>query len=155
MATTGLPHWPWQHAEADALPPAERLVIDAARAWAAAARNARPRQTALREVLMTEGAEEATGALEALLQVLAQRPLTLGCLLCPRLVGEEPALLLALACAQRSRRHETLALLLRRLPPRDAYVATAAAIAIGAGLRAAGLRLAEPWGAGQGATRTG
>ena len=78
MSTTGLPHWPWHCAEADALPAAERLVVDAARARAAAARQARQRTAALRHVLVTEGAEAVTGPLEALLTTLARRSLTLG-----------------------------------------------------------------------------
>jgi hypothetical protein len=147
MATTGLPRWPWTNAEADALPPAERLLIDAARAWAAALHQGRPREAALHQVLATEDAAAAAAPLAALLQALAQRPLTLGCPLCPRLVGEEPALLLALACAQNGPRREALACLLRCLPPLQAYAATAAAIAIGTALRAAGLRLADPWAA--------
>jgi hypothetical protein len=148
MATTGLPHWPWQHAEADALPPAERLLIDAARAWAAAAHQGRPRGAALRQILATENAEAAAGALEALLGSLAQRPLTLGCPLCPSLPGAEPDLLLALACAQHGRRREALALLLRHAAPREAHAATAAALTVAGALRAAGLRLREPWRAG-------
>ena len=145
MATTGLPHWPWHYAEADALPTAERLVIDAVRAWAAAAHQARPRGAAMRQILATEGAEAASGPLDALLATLAQRPLTLGCPLCPKLVGEEPALLLALGCAQHLRRREALGLLLRHAPPREAYAATAASITVGVALRTAGLVFVEPW----------
>jgi len=80
-----------------------------------------------------------------LLTNLAQRPLTLGCPLCPKLVGEEPALLLALACAQHLRRREALGLLLRHVPPREAYAAMAACIALGMAFRSAGLLFAEPW----------
>lgn len=145
MATTGLPHWPWSNAEADALPPAERLMIDAARAWAAAARQGTATLPALRRLLATEDAGDAAEPLDALLRTLAQHRLTLGCPLCPRLVGEEPALLLTIACAQRGQRRETLAFLLRRLPPHQAYAATAAAIAFGCALRRAGLRLDDPW----------
>lgn len=145
MATTGLPNWPWQQAEADALPAPERLIVDAARAWAAAAHQGRPRRAVLRQILATENAEAATEALDGVLTPLAQRPLTLGCLLCPRLIGTEPDLLLALACAQRHRRREALALLLRQAAPRDAYAAMAAAVALGAHLRAAGLLFQQPW----------
>ncbi len=149
MATTGLPHWPWQHAEADALPTTERLILDAARAWAAAAHQGRPRPAALRQILATENAEAATEALAGVLTPLAQRPLTLGCPLCPRVIGAEPGLLLALACAQRHRRREALALLLRQAAPREAYAAMAAAVALGAHLRAAGLLFQEPWSRSQ------
>ncbi|MGK7870085.1 hypothetical protein [Falsiroseomonas sp. E2-1-a20] len=145
MATTGLPNWPWSNAEADALPPAERLAIDATRAWAAAARRGEPALLALRHLLSTEDAGAAAEPLDALLRTLAQHPLTVGCPLCPRLVGEEPALLLAMACAQRGPRREALAFLLRRLPPPQAYAATAAAIAFGCAFRRAGLRLGDPW----------
>jgi hypothetical protein len=145
MATTGLPNWPWSNAEADALPPAERLVIDAARAWATAARHGEPALMPLRRLLATEDAGAAAEPLDALLRALAQHRLTLGCPLCPRLVGEEPALLLTVACAQRGPRREALAFLLRRLPPHQAYSATAAAIAFGCALRRAGLRLGDPW----------
>jgi hypothetical protein len=145
MATTGLPNWPWTNAEADALPPAERLAVDAARAWAAAARRGEPALPALRRLLSTEDAGAAAEPLDTLLRTLAQHRLTLGCPLCPRLVGEEPALLLAIACAQRGPRREALAFLMRRLPAQQAYAATAAAIAFGCALRRAGLRLGDPW----------
>jgi hypothetical protein len=145
MATTGLPNWPWTNAEADAPPPAERLAIDATRAWAAAARRGEPTLLALRRLLATEDAGIAAEPLDALLRTLAQHRLTVGCPLCPRLVGEEPALLLSIACAQRGPRREALAFLMRRLPPQQAYAATAAAIALGCALRRAGLRLGDPW----------
>lgn len=145
MATTGLPHWPWTGAEADALPAAERMLIDSARAWAAAARQGQPALLAVRRLLATEDAMGAAEPLDALLRTLAQHPLTLGCPLCPRLVGEEPALLLAVACAQRAPRREALACLMRRLPPYQAYAATAAAIALGCAFRRAGLKLGDPW----------
>jgi len=145
MTTTGLPDWPWAGVEAASLPAAERLVIDAARAWAAALHQGRPQPLALREVLMAEGAEAATDALDAALRQLAQNPLTLGCPLCPRLIGQEALLLTILAAAQRHRRMEALALLLRHLPPRPAYAAMAALVSTAAGLARAGLRLREPW----------
>ncbi|MBU8541518.1 hypothetical protein [Falsiroseomonas tokyonensis] len=146
MATTGLPKWPWTGAEADALPPAERLLIDCARAWAQAARFGQPALLALRRLLATEDAMAAAEPLDALLRALSQHPLMLGCPLCPRLVGEEPALLLAVACAQRGPRREALACLLRHLPPHQAYAATGAAIALGCAFRRSGLKLGDPWG---------
>jgi hypothetical protein len=146
MATHGLPSWPWTNAEADALPVPERLVLDAMRAWALAAREGHSSLAALRQVLVTEDATEAAGPLDALLRTLAAvHPMTLGCPLCPRVVGEEPALLLACALAQRGARREALGSLLRRLPPMSAYAAMASAIGLGIELRRAGLLLTDPW----------
>lgn len=148
MATRGLPLWPWTDAEADALPVPERLLLDAARAWAAAARTGMPALPAMQRVLAAEDAQAAGPALDALLRALARaHPLTLGCPLCPRLVGEEPPLLLATALAQRGPRREALACLLKRLPNLEAYAAMAAAIAVGVAFRRAGLLLADPWAA--------
>ncbi|HEV7266541.1 MAG TPA: hypothetical protein VGN83_16700 [Falsiroseomonas sp.] len=147
MATRGLPAWPFTDADPEDLPPAERLLIDAARAWAAACRQREPTIPALRRLLATESAEPAAPALDALLRALAQAgPLTLGCPLCPRLVGEEPPLLLAAALAQRGARREALACLLNRLPNSLGYAAMAAAIGLGCGFRQAGLRFTDPWG---------
>ncbi len=147
MATRGLPVWPYTAAEPDALPPAERLLLDAARAWAAACRQDAPPLLAIRNLLATENATRAAPALDALLRALAEaHPLTIGCPLCPRLVGEEPPLLLAVALAQRGERHQALACLLKRLPSRQASAAMAAAIALGCGFRGAGLLFADPWG---------
>jgi len=146
MTTRGLPLWPWTGAEPDALPPTERLLIDAVRLWAAEARHGRPPLPALRRLLATEGAEQAAAPIAALLRALAHaHPLTVGCPLCPRLVGEEPPLLLAAALAQRGPRREALACLLSRLPAADAYAAMAAAIGLGCAFAQAGLRFADPW----------
>jgi hypothetical protein len=146
MATRGLPAWPFTQAEPDDLPPAERLLLDAARAWAAACARAEPTVPALRRLLATESAEAAATALDAMLRALAApHPLTLGCPLCPRLVGEEAPLLLLAALAQRGPRREALACLLARLPGRHGYDAMAAAIGLGCAFRAAGLRFADPW----------
>ncbi len=146
MATHGLPVWPWTEAEADALPAPERLVVDAARAWAAAAHRREPPVPALQRLMATEDAAHAAPALDGLLRALANaHPLTLGCPLCPRLIGDEPALLLSVAMAQRGSRGEALATLLRRLPPPHAYAAMGAAISLAVGLRRVGLLLADPW----------
>jgi hypothetical protein len=145
MTTTGLPDWPWAGIDAGSLPPAERLVIDAARAWAAALHQGRPQKLVLQEVLLAEGAEAVAEALHEALRQLAHHPLTLGCPLCPRLIGQEALLLTILAAAQRHRRMEALGLLLRHLPPRPAYAAMAALVSTAAGLARAGLRLREPW----------
>ncbi len=150
MATRGLPAWPYTAAEPDSLPQAERLLLDAARAWAAACRQGAPPLLAIRNLLATENATRAAPALDALLRALAEaHPLTLGCPLCPRLVGEEPPLLLAVALAQRGERHQALACLLKRLPDRQTYAAMAAAIALGGAFRAVGLVFADPWGSAQ------
>ncbi|MGG5822309.1 hypothetical protein [Falsiroseomonas sp. HW251] len=147
MATRGLPAWPYTDATPEDLPPAERLLVDAARAWAAACRRGEPTAPALRRLLATERAEAAAGPLDAMLRALAQSAaLTIGCELCPRLVGEEAPILLAVALAQRGRRREALACLLKRLPNAQTYSAMAAAIAVGCAFRAAGLRFNDPWG---------
>lgn len=145
MTTRGLPSWPWTGAEADDLPPPERLVLDAARAWAAAASRGEPPLAPVRHIMATEDATSAAGPLDALLRALANaHPLTLGCPLCPRVVGEEPAILLACSLAQRGPRREALAALMHRLPPMSAYAAMSAAIAFGIELRRAGLLLDHP-----------
>jgi hypothetical protein len=148
MATRGLPAWPYTSAEPEALPTAEGLLLDAVRAWAAACNRGEPTLPAMRRILVTEGAEDAAPALDALLRALAQAaPLTLGCPLCPRLIGEEPPILLAAALAQRGARGEALACLLKRLPNPQAYAAMAAALGLGCGFARAGLRFADPWAA--------
>ena len=147
MATRGLPAWPYTGTAPEDLPPAEHLLLDTMRAWAEACRREEPPVPAMRRLLATERAEAAAPALDALLRALAQaHPLTLGCPLCPRLVGEEPPILLAAALTGRGARREALAFLLKRLPNPQAYAAMAAAIALGCALRAAGLRFADPWG---------
>lgn len=146
MATSGLPAWPYTTAEPEALPAAERLLLDAARAWAAACHRAEPPLPALKRLLATESAEGAAPAIDAMLRALdAPHPLTLGCPLCPRLVGEEPPLILLAALAQRGPRREMLACLLARMPGRAGYDAMAAAIGLGIAFRAAGLCFRDPW----------
>jgi hypothetical protein len=146
MATRGLPTWPYTGATPEELPSTERLLVDAARAWAAACRRGEPTRQAIQRLLATERAEAAAAPLDAMLRTLAQAaPLTVGCELCPRLVGEEPPILLAVALAQRGPRREALACLLKRLPNPQAYAAMAAAIAVGCAFRAAGLRFNDPW----------
>lgn len=146
MATRGLPAWPYAAAEPEELPPAERLLLDAARAWATACHRGEPPLPALQRLLATESAEGAAPAIDAMLRALANpHPLTLGCPLCPRLVGEEPPLLLLVALAQRGPRREAFACLLARLPGRSGYDAMAAAIGLGTAFRTAGLCFADPW----------
>lgn len=154
MATRGLPAWPYTGTDPEELPPAERLLLDAARAWAAACNQGIATIPALRRPLATESAEAAAPVLDALLRALAQAgPLTLGCPLCPRLVGEEPPLLLFAALAQRGPRREAFACLLNRMPGRLGYDAMAAAIGLGCAFRQAGLLFTDPWAVGSPARR--
>ena len=141
MTTSGLPDWPWTHAEADTLPQAERLLLDTLRAWHAAARAGLPPQPAARLVLATEDAAAAAPPLDALLRAA---PVAAGCPLCPRVAAPEAGLLLACALAQRGARSEALAALLRLLPLRAAYAAMPAAMHLGCALRRAGLLLRHP-----------
>ncbi|MBR0671988.1 hypothetical protein [Neoroseomonas soli] len=141
MTTSGLPDWPWVHAEADTLPQAERLLLDALRAWHGAARAGLPPEPAARLVLAAEDAAAAAPPLDALLRAA---PVAAGCRFCPRVAAPEAALLLACALAQRGARTEALAALLRLLPLRTAYAAMPAAIHLGCALRRAGLLLRHP-----------
>lgn len=137
MSTRGLPEWPWTDAEADNLPAAERLLLDAIRAW----RAAEAPLPALRLLLTAEDAIPAALPLDALLRTV---PIQACAPLCPRMNPEEAALMLACALAQRGARSEALAALLRLLPLRSAYAAMPAAIHLGAALRAAGLLMRHP-----------
>lgn len=137
MSISGLPDWPWAGTPADDLPPAERLLLDAARAWHLGA----PAMPAACLVLAAEDATAAAIPLDALLRAV---PIAAGCRLCPHVVPEEAALLLACALAQRGARSEALAALLRLLPLRAAYQAMPAAIQLGCALRRAGLLLRNP-----------
>ncbi|MBR0682843.1 hypothetical protein GXW74_20285 [Roseomonas eburnea] len=141
MSTSGLPDWPWAGTEADALPQAERLVLDAVRAWYAAARAGAPPLPAAHLVLVAEEAAPAAPPLDALLRAA---PVAAGCPFCLRVAPQEAALLLACALAQRGARSEALAALLRLLPLRAAYAAMPAAIHLGSALRRAGLLLRHP-----------
>jgi hypothetical protein len=145
MATFGLPDWPWNGWPTDRLPPPEALLLEAMRRWAAAARAGAAPLPAARPPLIAEDVGDAAAALDALLRLArGTRPAALGCLLCPRLVGDEPALLLALALAQRGPRREALAAFCRFLAPPQAYAAMGPAIGIGLSLRRAGLLLCQP-----------
>lgn len=137
MSTSGLPDWPWASLPIDALPPAERLVLDALRAWRAA-----PAPLAAMRVVLA--AEDATAAAPVLDALLRAAPVEAGCPLCPRVLHHEAALLLACALAQRGARREALAAMLRLLPLRCAYAAMPPAIHLGAVLRRAGLLLRHP-----------
>ena len=141
MAISGLPDWPWAGAAADDLPPQERLLLDALRAWHAAARTGTPPLPAAAMILATEDAGSSAPPLDALLRLA---PIAAGCPLCMNVAPQEAALLLACALAQRSARSEALAALLRLLPLHSAYGAMPAAIHLGCTFRRAGLLLRHP-----------
>ncbi|TCZ55075.1 hypothetical protein [Roseicella aquatilis] len=143
MATRGLPAWPWTGTLAEALPPPERLLLDGARLWAAAARMGHPPLPAPRLPFIAEGAEAALAPLDTLMRTLEGR-LPLGCPLCPRISRPEAALLLSCALAQRGARREALAVLLRELRLPAAQAAQQAAIPLGIALGRAGLLLHNP-----------
>ena len=137
MATRGLPTWPWLHAEADALPEAERLLLDASRGWAAPGPFEPLPRAAL--ILGAAGAEATALPLDALLRSLPG--LHIHCPLCPRLDAGEAALLQAVAAAQRGGRSLALALLHRLAPPLAAYRAMPALLALACALKRGGVQL--------------
>lgn len=139
MAARGMADWPWRGTEVDALPRAERLLVDAFRRWHFAARTGRAPAPELRLVLATEGAEAVMPALDALLRLAPGA--AIGCGFCPHVTQDEAALLLFCALAQRGARCEALAAALRFLPLQAAQAALPAATQAGAGLRQAGLLL--------------
>jgi hypothetical protein len=143
MATHGLPTWPWAKAPTDDLPPAERLLLDGIRLWAAAAGAGRPALPALRLPCIAEDAAAAIAPLDALSRALAGT-MAPACPLCPRVMPAEAVVLLGCALAQRGARREALALLLRHLPPMPAYAAMAAAIQLGLAFGQSGLLLRNP-----------
>lgn len=144
MATHGLPTWPWTDAEPEDLPPAEALLLDAMRRWEQAVREGKPPVPATRWPLITADAAGAAAPLDLMLRSTGARRFAIGELAAPRLCGQEPALLLACALAQRGPRREALAALLRLLPAAEAQGALAHAVLLGAELRRAGLLLAHP-----------
>lgn len=141
MATHGLPTWPWTDAETGALPAPESLLLEVIRCWEDAARHEAPPLPAARLPLATADATAAAAPLDRLLRgrcyAIAAPP-------APRLEGEEPALLLAVALAQRGTRREALAAFLRLLPTEEAQAALAQAVELGSCLRRAGLLLTHP-----------
>jgi hypothetical protein len=143
VATHGLPIWPWTETAADALPPAEALLLEAMRRWSAAAALGQPALPAARLPLMTEDAGDAAVSLDALLRIGAAR-FSIGSPLQLQLTGDEPALLLGFALAQRGSRREALAAFLRLLSPTAAYEALVPALGLALALRRAGLLLAHP-----------
>jgi hypothetical protein len=137
MATHGLPAWPLLGAEPDSLPEAERLVLDALRAWAGDGPAGPVAAAAL--VLASAGAEAAALPLDAAWRGLPG--LVVRAPLCPCVAAEEAHLLQALAAAQAQRRSLALALLHRLAPPLAAYRAMPALLIAGNALRRAGVAL--------------
>jgi len=137
MATRGLPTWPHIGESPDALPEAERLILDAARAWAGPGPAGPVGEAAL--ILAAHGAEGMALLLDPLLRGLPG--LNLGCPLCP-LVGQgEAALLLALSATQHGTRGLALGLLHRLAPPLGAYRAMPALIQLASALKRGGITL--------------
>jgi hypothetical protein len=140
MATHGLPAWPLLGQDCDSLPDAERLVLDAIRAWAGPGAAGPLGAAAL--VLASVGTEALALPLDAALRDLS------GCVmappLSPRLTDEEAALLQSVAAQQACRRSLALGLLHRLGPPLAAYRATPALITVAGGLKRAGQVLALP-----------
>ncbi|ONG44710.1 hypothetical protein BKE38_27490 [Pseudoroseomonas deserti] len=142
MATHGLPTWPWTDASTEALPAAESLLLEAMRRWAEAAQRGRPALAAACLPLIAEDLAEAAPWLDAVLRL---GDFGIGSPLQPRLTGQEPALLLAFALAQRSPRREALAGFLRLLPTISAHAAMGPGLALGLAFRRRGLLLANPF----------
>ena len=137
MATRGLVTWPLHDTDSAGLPPAEALLLDALRAWAAPGPAGAMGQARL--VLAAAGAAEAAAPLDALLRALP--PLAPPCPHRPRLHPGESALLRAAAAAQHGRRGVALAMLNGLAPPLAAYRAMPALLCLCAALRGAGVAL--------------
>lgn len=117
MATRGLPAWPHLGQDSEALAEAERLLLDAARAWAADGPAGPMAEAAI--VLAAGGSEGVALMLDPLLRALPA--LHLAGPLCPHLSESESALLLAVGAAQQGSRSLALGLLHRLAPPLTAY----------------------------------
>ncbi|PHK96113.1 hypothetical protein CR162_04535 [Pseudoroseomonas rhizosphaerae] len=143
MATHGLPTWPWTNAHVDALPAPEALLLEGIRRWSCAERRGLPGLPEARLPFIAENVAPAAPALDAVMRLGGQRFLA-GETVHPALVGNEPALLLAFALAQRGPRREALAAFLRLLQPAGAYAAMGPAIGLALSFRRAGLLLANP-----------
>lgn len=140
MATRGLPTWPHLNDQAETLPEAERLLLDAARAWAGRGPAGPVGEAAL--ILASAGAEGTALLLDPLLRGLPG--LTLGCTVCPVVNQAEAALLLAISALQQGRRGMALGLLHRLAPPLGAYRAMPGLIHLALALKRAGVSLATP-----------
>ncbi|WP_424812104.1 hypothetical protein [Roseococcus sp. YIM B11640] len=134
MATRGLPQWPHLGHDTDALPEVERLILDAARAWADDGPAGPMGEAAI--VLAAAGAEGAALLLDPLLRSLST--LNLASPLCPHVTETECALLLAIAAAQQGSRSLALGLLHRLAPPLAAYRVMPSLIAAATALRRGG-----------------
>ena len=117
MATRGLPAWPHHGQDSDTLPEAERLLLDAARAWAAEGPAGPMGEAAI--VLAAGGIEGAALMLDPLLRGLPT--LHLAGPLSAHVTETESALLLAVGAAQQGSRGLALGLLHRLAPPMTAY----------------------------------
>lgn len=140
MATRGLPAWPLIGQDTDTLPEPERLVLDAARAWAGAGPAGPMGEAAL--VLAAGGMEGVALPLDAALRALPG--LRLQWPLCPMVSRGEATLIMALAVAQSGRRAVALALLHRLAPPMSAYRAVAELSVMACVFRRGGLSLTAP-----------
>ena len=138
MATRGLPTWPHLGESPDALPDAERLILDAARAWAGPGPAGPIGEAAL--VLASQGAEGMALLLDPLLRALPG--LHPGCLLCPVVSSREAAFMLAISATQHGTRGLALGLLHRLAPPLGAYRAMPALIQLACALKRGGISLA-------------
>ena len=120
MSTRGMPFpQPQADTRPDDLPEADRLLLDAARAWGGPGPGGAVAQAAL--VLAAEGMERLAPVLDAALDPLVG--LRLACPLCPRLTAEEATWLCALRLARAPgpNRGVALALLQALAPPLPAY----------------------------------
>jgi hypothetical protein len=144
MATHGLPTWPWTDVEIESLPPPEALLLEAMRRWSCAARRGVLPMPACQPPLIAEDVSDTAYPLDGVLRARGEHPFTIACPLHGRLMGDEPALLLAFSLAQRGPRREALAAFLRLLPPAGAYAAMSYAVVIGMSFRRAGLLLSNP-----------
>jgi hypothetical protein len=145
MATRGSPLWPWLDQPADDLPPAERLLLDAARLWQQEAQAGRPPTPTLRMLLASADAGSALEPLEAILRLMPWGDQPFACLLCPAIHPVEGGFLLAAALAQRGAARESLVIWLRWMPLLGACQALTHGVRLSAALRDAGLALREPW----------
>lgn len=137
MATRGLPTWPHLNDCAASLPEPERLLLDAARAWASRGPAGPMGEAAL--VLAAGGIEGTALLLDPLLRALPG--LQPGCTLCPVVNPGEAALLLAIGAVQRNARSLALGLLHRLAPPLAAYRAMPQLIALACALKRGGQTL--------------
>lgn len=135
MATRGLPTWPHLNDNADSLPDPERLLLDAARAWAGHGPAGPVGEAAL--ILAAAGAEGTALLLDPLLRALPG--LDPGCRLCPIVNQSEASLLLAVSNVQQGRRGVALGLLHRLAPPLGAYRAMPLVIHLACALKRGGV----------------